>query len=249
MSAGFGPGRPIISAEEAERWAEESGLRFPELIVDEAPEWEWHDGGEGRYVGYLPADWNAPIEDNSYEMIESSDGDGDDESGIFEWFFDLGVCTVVVRGDRNAMWQDEPFAIAALSADDVSDWQQADGWFDEQVDEIDEFFEPVFDGFEEFDREMRSEELGVRDDWPERVARAVGSAERRGPYCEWVLEVRALDERGFLGLGGPPGSVRVWKFQREFETLDEAATWITRAAEELGTMVDPSSEWQNRWPG
>ena len=246
MSAAWGAQRAVISAAEAERWAEAEGLRFPERVADEAPEWLWHDGGQGRYVGYLPVDWDAGVEDCSYEMLSLSDGD--DENGIYEWFFDLGVCTVVVRGDMNEQWQDEPFALAALTADEVDDWQQADGWFDEQLDEFDEFFEPVFDGFEEFERGMYSHDLGLSDSSTGLVAIAQGWAERRGPYCEWVLVVRQLEDGTFIGLGGPPTVIPTWRFRREFAGLKDAAAWINSAAESIGTAAEPGSEWQDRWP-
>jgi hypothetical protein len=246
MSEVWGAERSVISAEEAERWAKQKRLRFPELVADEAPDWEWHDGDEGFYVGYLPTDWAAGVEDCSYELLEL--GDGDDENGIYEWFFDLGVCTVVVRGDRNELWQDEPFAIPVLVADDVDAWQRADGWFDGEIDEFEEYFEPVFDGFEELDREMRSEELGFTDGSTGLVAIAQGWAERRGPHCEWVLVVRQLEDGTFIGLGGPPTIIPTWRFRREFADLEDAAVWIKRAAESLGSIAGPTDEWRDRWP-
>jgi hypothetical protein len=247
MSEVWGAQRPVISAEEAERWAGEEGLRFPELVAHEAPEWEWHDGGEGFYVGYLPTDWAAGVEDCSYELLELSDCD-DDENGIYEWFFDLGVCTVVVRGDRNELWQDEPFAIPVLAADDIDAWQRADGWFDGEVDEFEEYFEPVFDGFEKFDPRMYSHDLGFSDSPTGLVAIAQGWAERRGPYCEWLLVVRQLEDGTFIGLGGPPTVIPTWRFRREFADLEQAAVWMKSAAESIGATAEPGSEWQERWP-
>jgi len=246
MSEVWGAQRPVISAEEAERWAGEEGLRFPELAADEAPEWEWHDGGEGFYIGYLPTDWAAGVEDCSYEMLELSDGD--DENGIYEWFFDLGVCTVVVRGDRNELWQDDPFAIPVLAADDIDAWQRADGWFDEQLDEFEESFESVFDGFEKFNRDMQSNELGFFDGSTGLVAIARGWAERRGPYREWVLVVRQPEDGTFIGLGGPPTIIPTWRFRREFADLEEATAWMKSAAESIGATAEPGSEWLERWP-
>ena len=143
---------------------------------------------------------------------------------------------------------DEAPAGPVLGADELHDWQQADGWFDDEVDELEEFFASVFHGFEEFEQEMRSKQLGLRDDGSDLVARATGWAERRGPYCEWVLELRAMDDGRFLALGGPPGRVRVWRFRREFDRLVVAARWMHSAAESLGTMADASSAWRKRWP-
>ena len=245
MSAAWGAQRPVISATEAERWAGEARLRFPELVADEAPEWVWHDGGEGRYVGYLPTDWNAPIEDYSYERIGMAEYAWE---AHVEAFFDLGVCTMVGRLNGFTDYF-EVFTIPAITRDEIGRWQTADGdWFNNQFDESTFIYPPVFEGFEEFEREMRSEELGLPDDESDVVAEALAFAEHRGPYSKWVLELRALDDGRFLGLGGPPGRDRRWKFQREFETLEDATAWIKSAAESIGTAAEPGSEWQDRWP-
>ena len=131
MSEVWGAERPVIGAEEAERWAKRKRLRFPEQVAEE-----------------------------------------------------------------------------------IDAWQRADGRFDEQLAEFDEFFEPVFDGFEEFDRDMRSDEIGFIDGSTGLVATAQGWAERRGPYSEWVLAVRQLEDGTFIGLGGPPAALPTWRFRR-----------------------------------
>ena len=238
MSEVWGAERPVITAEEAERWAKRNRLRFPELVAEEAPDWEWHDGGRGFYVGYLPADWDAG-EDCSYELVELVD---DEFYGSRETISDMGVCLIVNRYIHYDVFS-QAFTIPIMSEEKLDSWRSKNKWFDDQINEIVEFFEPVFDGFDEADDSAAAiYETSM-------VAVGSGWAERLGPYAEWNVAVCELKNGEFLGLGGPPGTITEWEYQRVFPTFEEAAEWLNEASSLLGdSNLFINDSWFERWP-
>ena len=243
MSESWGSERPVISAEEAAKWAKRKRLRFPELVTDEAPDWEWHDGGTGLYVGYLPAgdeEWHPRWEASSYEMIELID---DEFHGVRETIVDLGVCLIVDRVIYDG-FHEETFLLPMMNEEKLDRWRRKHGWFNDEVNRIVEFFEPVFDGFVEADDSAtKLYETSL-------VAVGSGWAERLGPYSEWTVAVCALENGEFLGLGGPPGTITEWEYQRHFPTFDEAVEWVLMAASLLGNSnLFIEDSWRGQWPG
>lgn len=230
---------PITEAEAA-TWAAEKGLGFPQLAAwaqDDPPRWEWYDGGEGRYLGYLPQDWDR-VPDDSHKAPLLYDHE---LYGIQDEYYDLALCTIVVHVNYNTGARDS-YAIAHLPDENAAmRWEADDGRFEDEAVEIINYFAPVFDEFDPFVPATAA--LMTQSPL---VAEADGWAERRGPYSEYGLRLHDLGDGTFLAVGTEPGGRP--EYQRVFATLDAAAEWIQEAAELLGTDPEVDPGWEDRWP-
>ena len=223
-----------IDAAAARRWAAEHDLEFPNLTADDEPEWIWHEGCHGEYTGYLPADWDEG------EACAYYDGeDQEDMWGVYVRVVDLGVCTVVTRGELDG-WEDDPVPIPRLVGHLASwDWFVDDELLADRIKEISDWAEPAFSGFDEV-----SSDAG--DDPEGSGVASINGWYRHGPYSEWYVELIALDDGRFTMRAGPPLD-RI-ELTKTFDDLGEAARQMATAAEILGSTVDVAQVWADRNP-